>query len=445
MLKGFRGFIAGVLVTSVVGAGGMAVVRATGSSSTVSLFVPVTPERVVDTRSDLGLVSVVDGVEQDFMIVGSVVPVGATAVSLTVTAVDASDASFVSVRPGDATGKATTSNLNVGAGGTVASAVTVKLTTVGSGAGKIKVVFDAYSDDNATMEILIDITGYYASVDIFPTELAGLGQQGPQGEQGPPGEQGVPGDRGVQGEQGAIGPPGEQGEQGVQGVPGEQGEIGPAGPPGTSSPTGFTARSVCGADGTTLCEVGVQGPGGGTIFYVDTTNEIPGYDYLEVAPTDAGWEEWIPNISMCGPQTNVGCLNNFLSDTQNGYRFVGLGTGRAATAAVIALTNAAQLDKNTVAAGLADNYSTSTASDWWLPSKDELNEVCKYVRNTGQVAGGDIRCAGGTTRPGFDGYYWTSTEGGSGDAAWVQFFNDSTYRNYYLKNSWIPVRPIRGF
>ncbi|MDA2968127.1 MAG: hypothetical protein O3B91_11485, partial [Actinomycetota bacterium] len=61
-LRGMRGFVAGVLVASVVGVGGLAVVRATSGSSSASSFVPVTPVRVLDTRSDLGLVEVTDGV-----------------------------------------------------------------------------------------------------------------------------------------------------------------------------------------------------------------------------------------------------------------------------------------------------------------------------------------------------------------------------------------------
>jgi len=439
MLKGFRGFIAGVLAASVVGVGGMAVVRATGTPSVVSLFVPVTPERVVDTRSDLGLVSVADGVEQEFMVVGSVVPVGATAVALTVTAVDASSASFVAVRPGDSTGIATTSNLNVGAGGTVASAATVKLPTVGSGAGKIKILFDAYGEDNGTMEILIDITGYYATVDIFPTELSGLGAQGPQGEQGEQGDQGV---QGPQGEQGVPGDQGEQGPQGEQGVPGADGAVGP---PGTSSPTGFTARSVCGANGTTLCEVGVQGPGGGTIFYVDVTNEIPEYDYLEVAPTDAGEVRWATNVVKCGANADLVCDANYLHDKHSSFSHHLIGTGREATALIVAAHILGGVYRSNFAAGLADEYSTATASDWWLPSSDELNEVCKYARNTGQApAGGSGECTGGTLRNGFSNYYWSSTESYSGDLTILQDFATG-YRMVYYKSFALPVRPVRGF
>ena len=230
-VAGIRGFVAGALVASVIGVGGLAVVKATGGSSSASLFVAVTPVRVVDTRSDLGLNSVVSGTEQDVMIVGSVVPVGATAVALTVTAVDASAQGFMVVRAGDATGKPSTSNLNVAAGGTVASAVTVKLPTVGSGAGAIKVLFDAYGSSTATTELLIDITGYYEVASVGSGSSGSVGAQGPQGERGPQGEQGlqgIQGQRGLQGLQGvpgADGPPGPPGEQGVQGEAGSDGAL----------------------------------------------------------------------------------------------------------------------------------------------------------------------------------------------------------------------------
>jgi len=231
-VAGIRGFVAGALVVSVVGVGGLAVVKATGGSSSASLFVAVTPVRVVDTRSDLGLNSVVSGTEQDVMIVSSVVPVGATAVAMTVTAVDASAKGFVVVRPGDATGKPSTSNINVSKGETVANAVTIKLPTVGSGAGAIKVLFDAYGSFTATTELLIDITGYYEVASV------GSGSSGPAGAQGPQGEQGLRGEQGVPGEQGQRGERGQKGDIGDRGVPGDQGVAGEKGVPGDKGAAG---------------------------------------------------------------------------------------------------------------------------------------------------------------------------------------------------------------
>ena len=219
-LRGVRGFVAGVLVASVIGAGGLAVVRATSGSSLASSFVPVTPQRMVDTRSDLGLVSLVDGVEQRVTIVGSLVPLGATAVSLTVTAVGAGAAGFLSVRSGDATGVPATSNLNVERGGTIANSVVVKLPTVGDHTGTIKVLFDAMGATSASTDVLIDVIGYY--------ELASTGAAsatGPAGPQGEPGPVGSPGLDGSQGEPGPVGPPGLDGSQGEPGAPGSDGAL----------------------------------------------------------------------------------------------------------------------------------------------------------------------------------------------------------------------------
>ena len=63
-----------LLVGVVVGAtvGGFAVVRATSGSSSASSFVPVSPVRVLDTRSDLGLAEVTDGVAGTLKVTGSI-------------------------------------------------------------------------------------------------------------------------------------------------------------------------------------------------------------------------------------------------------------------------------------------------------------------------------------------------------------------------------------
>ena len=235
---------------------------------------------------------------------------------------------------------------------------------------------------------------------------------------------------------------------GAKGATGATGAAGAPGAAGASSPTGFTARSVCGASGTTPCAVGVQGPGGGTIVYVDSTNEIPGYDYLEAAPADASTGVvWSTTTAKCAPAAGTSCQNAFLSDASTALDYIGLGTGRAATAAIVARHNAGGVAKAAYAAGVADAYTTATASDWFLPSKDELNEVCKYARDTGQLAGAAIVCTGGTLRDGFSsGYYWSSSEYGD-YAAWYQYFDyGAQYGNY--KDGELTtyfVRPVRAF
>ena len=244
------------------------------------------------------------------------------------------------------------------------------------------------------------------------------------------------------GAKGATGAKGTKGAKGDTGLTGAKGDTGAA---GASSPTGFTARSVCGSNGTTLCAVGVQGPGGGTIVYVDSTNEMPGYDYLEVAPEDASTGvEWSTNTAHCGTAAATSCQGAYLSDASTALDYIGLGTGRAATAAIVARHNAGGVAKAAYAAGVADAYTTATASDWFLPSKDELNEVCKYARNTGQAAGATTRCTGGILRGGFStNGYWSSSEFDA-SLAWFQIFYYGGQGDYFKYDADY-VRPVRAF
>jgi hypothetical protein len=251
---------------------------------------------------------------------------------------------------------------------------------------------------------------------------------------------------GAKGDTGAAGVAGAKGDTGAAGVAGAKGDTGAA---GASSPTGFTARSVCGPNGTTLCAVGVQGPGGGTIVYVDSTNEMLGYDYLEVAPEDASiGVAWSTATMKCGSTAGVNCQTKLLSDAGTALGYIGLGTGRAATAAIIARHNAGGVDKNLYAAGIADAYTTTKASDWFLPSKDELNEVCKYATN--QATGAGTVCSGGTVGTDFNATsYWSSSEYGMDEVleestAWVQYF----VLGFHMpapKTLLVNVRPVRAF
>ena len=82
----------------------------------------------------------------------------------------------------------------------------------------------------------------------------------------------------------------------------------------------------------------------------------------------------------------------------------------------------------------AEAFSTPSANDWVLPSKDALNEICKYLF-------GDTcnRSGNGTQRS----VQWSSSEGGD-DAAWNQIFNNG-YQTNVSKDSTSSVRPVRAF
>ena len=415
-LFGMRGFVAGVLVASIVGVGGLAVVRATGGSSLASSYVPVTPQRVVDTRSDLGLVSLVNGVEQSVTIVGPLVPLGATAVSLTVTAVDAGAPGFVSVRPGDATGVPSTSNLNVERGGTIANSVVVKLPTVGDHTGKIKVLFDAIGATTASTDVLIDVIGYY--------ELASTGPAGVNGEPGPAGPQGEPGPPGPQGDSGAAGAKGDTGAKGDQGASGAKGDTGA---PGADATVAITQLSVCDgidADATAdeLCKIGMTGPGGGHIFFVDYNDQYAGFNYLEAAP------------STCNASRTWSSANTPVTAARS-WAARGIGQGQANTDAILAVFGSATASNNAAkyAADLASGVPAgcvTSKDDWFLGS---LGEMMLMYTNLAQAGVGSFNL----------GYHWSSTEYSDG-SVWYQDFGDGG-QNDIMKTRTDYVRPMRAF
>ena len=123
-------------------------------------FAPVTPTRILDTRTGLGLVgglpARVAAAKPIKLQVGGVagVPLGIDAVVLNVTAVAPTATTYVSAYPGDLTSPPLVSNINVARGRIVPNLVTVKVDTT----GKIN-LFNAVG----TVDLLADVAGYYAS------------------------------------------------------------------------------------------------------------------------------------------------------------------------------------------------------------------------------------------------------------------------------------------
>ena len=95
------------------------------------------------------------------------------------------------------------------------------------------------------------------------------------------------------------------------------------------------------------------------------------------------------------------------------------------------------------AATIAGAYSNNSKNDWFLPSKDELNELCKYARNTGQAAGPSASCSGGALMNGYSSEYWSSSESNINDAWWFEL--SAVYPDTYTKAGALGVRPIRAF
>ena len=191
MLKSFSRFrvlFAGVAVVAALVAAGVVTASVVSPGrvlalpgATESTVVTVDPTRVLDTRSNIGLTGkFVAGTSKKLRVTGTittwieanqqsisrvVVPVGATGVLLNVTAVSPTGAGFISVRPGDATGAPSTSNLNVFPGDIVPNQVTVAIPTSGDNKGKIDITYGAALGN--TVDIVVDVVGYTTNTGLL--------------------------------------------------------------------------------------------------------------------------------------------------------------------------------------------------------------------------------------------------------------------------------------
>jgi hypothetical protein len=114
------------------------------------------------------------------------------------------------------------------------------------------------------------------------------------------------------------------------------------------------------------------------------------------------------------------------SNVATGATGSALGTGSANTDAIISAQGATATD---YAAGLARAYRGGGHTDWYLPSRDELN---KLVLNQAAIGGFSTE------------YYWSSFEFGA-NYAWYERFSDGS-QFYWDKSSVLfRVRAVRSF
>lgn len=201
------------------------------------------------------------------------------------------------------------------------------------------------------------------------------------------------------------------------------------------------------------CALGSVGPGGGIVFY-DAGSLKSWGRFLEVAPNgwsgrgkeDINWA-WCNTFDM-----NIGlnALGNINTDSKiipiTGQS---IGLGKALTSKM--------LEKCPLGAALPiSNYVGGNTADWYLPSVDELNELCKF--SFGQVkTTPDVRCDSvGNPRGDFAKYaYWSSSQANAKGvpvpAAFISSFAPSkvfgesgTYVIDPFPNG-RPIRPIRAF
>lgn len=172
----------GAAVAVSLGAGGAWVTHA---ASPPSSLVMIQPARILDTRNptNLGLAGpFTSAVSQDLQVTGSiptgtgiaiVVPSGATGVLLNVTPVGPEAGGFISIRPADASGKPTTSNLNFDTGQINPNSVQVEVPTTGADAGEIEITYDAFGRTGPATDVLVDVVGYTVAAGGGPDPAIG--------------------------------------------------------------------------------------------------------------------------------------------------------------------------------------------------------------------------------------------------------------------------------
>jgi len=186
------------------------------------------------------------------------------------------------------------------------------------------------------------------------------------------------------------------------------------------------------------CLVGSKGPGGGTVFY-DAGKTLPWGRYLEYAPNG-----WLQGQNNQDPQSYYCSASaDEVYNDNNTSTHIDIGSGKKNTEYLLARCGGA--------AALASSFAGGGKKDWYLPSKDELNEVCKFemYQETGDSK---IRCEyQGPDGPGkrFDFRssvcvnWWTSSL--ELKLGWGLYLNGMGWPNLFELGEQFCVRPIRAF
>ena len=170
----------------------------------------------------------------------------------------------------------------------------------------------------------------------------------------------------------------------------------------SNTPSGGNTNKTPSQNTPTKLTVGMSYQGG-IIAYIDATGEHG----LIAAPNDQS-----AGIQWCNG-------NNIVIGTSTV-----IGTGKSNTTKIVQ-----KQGSGNYAAKLCDDLVLNGYSDWYLPSKDELNIL---YQNRNLIGGFNTSS-----------YYWSSSEL-NGSYAWCQGFSNGSQTNYYKYNTY-RVRAVRAF
>jgi uncharacterized protein (TIGR02145 family) len=306
------------------------------------------------------------------------------------------------------------------------------------------------------------------------------GATGPQGPAGQPGAQGPTGQTGPQGIQGSAGATGAQGPIGLTGPAGATGPQGPAGPIGLQGPAGSNGKNAlirttaeaaganC-ANGGVKIEAGLDADGNGTLS--DTEVNSSQTKYLCNGATGATGATGVQGpagpagsggfVHYVGEQFGGGVVFHVYRDAAGVERGLVVSLNNqsegaawsnitnqlaGATSVTDGLSNSTSIINQqghiNSAAKLCLDYQNSGFSDWYLPSKIELNLLNKSlleVNNTLEGIAGSKKIFG-TSEFAIGNLYWSSSEYDLGNAWYID-----DYGSGYSKELSKKVRAIRSY
>ena len=278
------------------------------------------------------------------------------------------------------------------------------------------------------------ITGTNELMSVPYALFSANGTPGPAGPQGAQGIQGLTGATGPQGIAGTNGNDGATGPQGIAGTNGNDGATGATGLTGATGPTG-----AAGQGGVTTAGTGINVTGAGTVAspYVVSTTSPCG---LAIGQTYQGGIIYYLDASGChglisaptNQSTGIQWWNGSYIDTYASGSGLFDGDGNCYR------IRRAQGDcASCNAAEICLDLTLGVYSDWYLPSKYELNLM--YL-NIGQGNALGLGNVGGFASD----FYWSSTEYDN-DYAWVFYFSNGDAN--YLGSKFYAgfVRAVRAF